>query len=142
MPHYPDYVKIFSIIAHNRKLFFVCGVDNEVAIHAVEAYVRKTWNKLPVVQSYGYMVNNGVSVRFLHPHEDGVRCESESILWDYYNGSIPESVYIFSNEVGRSKNEAFWKHYGMPNEVEISSTLDSVGYTSSGRYSSIESACA
>lgn len=142
MPHYPDYVKIFSIIAHDRKLFFACGVDNEVAIHIVEAYAKKTRNKSPIVQSYGYMVNNGASVRFLHPHEDGVRCESESILWDYYNGSIPESVYVFSNEVGRSKNEAFWKHYGTPNEVEISSTLDSVGYTSSGRYSSIESACA
>lgn len=141
MLHYPDYVKIFSTIAHDKKLFFVCGVDNEVAIRAVETYAKKSRNKLPVVQSYGYMVKQGVSIKFLHPHENGIKCESESILWDYYDGSVPESVYVFSNEVERSNNEAFWKHYGVPNEVEISSTLDSVGYTSSGRYSSIESAC-
>ena len=142
MAYYPDYVKIFSIIAHNRKLFFVCNIDNELAIRTVETYIRKIHNRSPIVQSYGYMINHEFSVRFLHPHEDGIKCESGNILWDYYDGSVPESVYVFSNEVGRSENEAFWKHYGIPDEVEISSTLDSVGYTSSGRYSSIESACA
>ena len=142
MDYYPDYVKIFSIIAHNRKLFFVCDIDNELAIRTVETYTRKIHNKLPIVQSYGYMINNGFSVRFLHPHEDGIKCESGNILWDYYDGSVPESVYVFSNEVVRSENEAFWKHYVVSDEVEISSTLDLVGYTSSGRYSSIESACA
>lgn len=142
MAYYPDYVKISSIIAHNRKLFFVCYIDNELAIHTVETYAKKIHNKSPIVQSYGYIVDNGFSVRFLHPHEDGIKCESGNILWDYYDGSVPESVYVFSNEVGRSKNEEFWKHYGIPDEVEISSTLDSVGYTSSGRYASIESACA
>ena len=142
MAYYPDYVKIFSIIAHNRKLFFVCDIDNELAIRMVEAYTRKIHNKLPIVQGYGYMINHGFSIRLLHHHEDGIKCESGNILWDYYDGSVPESVYVFSNEVGRSKNEEFWKHYEVPDEVEISSTLDSVGYTFSGRYSSIESACA
>lgn len=142
MAYYPDYVKIFSIIAHNRKLFFVCDIDNELAIRTVETYTRKIHNRSLIVQGYGYIINHGFSIRLLHPHEDGIKCESGNILWDYYDGSVPESVYVFSNEVGRSENEEFWKHYEVPDEVEISNTLDSVGYTSSGKYSNIESACA
>lgn len=47
MAYYPDYVKIFSIIAHNRKLFFVCDIDNELAIHTVETYAKRFTTSRP-----------------------------------------------------------------------------------------------
>lgn len=141
MAYFPDYVRIFSLVSNSKKLFFVCNDDNQKAKSILEQHAKKL-SKIPVVCGFGYMVTQGFSVRFLHPHERGIKCESDDMLWDFFDGSVPESVYVYSHEMEGSKNEELWKHYGMPDETEISDTLDSVRYTASGRYSSIESACA